>query len=139
MVRVKDAEEAIARANTVSLALSGSVWTRNRDRGMAVARRIRAGAVCVNDAIVHFAVPGLPFGGVGESGFGRSHGPEGLAEMTRTRSVLVDRLGLEREPWWYPYDRTTQRMLRGTLLVRVRGGVGGLVAGLMHVLTGRKP
>jgi succinate-semialdehyde dehydrogenase/glutarate-semialdehyde dehydrogenase len=139
VVRVEDAEEAIARAYEVSLALSGSVWTRSRDRGLAVARRLRAGAICVNDVIVHFAVPGLPFGGVGESGFGRSHGPEGLAEMTRTRGILIDRFGLEREPWWYPYDRKTQRMLRGTLLARVRGGVGGLVSGVLHVLTGRKP
>ena len=64
--------------------LSASVWTRDRARGVAVARRLRAGAVCVNDALVHFGVPGLPFGGVGESGFGRSHGVEGLREMTRT-------------------------------------------------------
>lgn len=138
VVRVKDVDEAVSRANDVPLALSASVWTRNKDRGVAVARRLRAGAVSVNDVIVHFAVPGLPFGGVGESGFGRSHGPEGLGEMTRTRSILVDRFGLEREPWWYPYDKKTQRMMTGTLLIRVQGGLKGLAAGIRHILTGRK-
>ena len=138
VVRVKDAEEAISRANEVRLGLSASVWTRDRSRGISVARRLRAGAVCVNDAIVHFGIPALPFGGVGESGFGRAHGVEGLEEMTRTRSILVDRLGLEREPWWFPYDRKTQRMLSGTLLARVKGGVRGLAAGVFHVLTGKR-
>jgi succinate-semialdehyde dehydrogenase/glutarate-semialdehyde dehydrogenase len=138
VVRVKDAEEAIARANEVQLGLSASVWTRDRSRGISVARRLRAGAVSVNDAIVHFGVPSLPFGGVGESGFGRTHGVEGLEEMTRSRSILVDRMGLAREPWWFPYDKKTQRMLSGTLLARVRGGVRGLAAGVLHVLTGKR-
>lgn len=138
VVRVKDVEEAIRRANEIPLALSASVWTGNRDRGIAIARRIRAGAVSVNDAVVHFGIPGLPFGGVGESGFGRSNGEEGLREMTRTRSVAVDRLGLKREPWWYPYSKRTERLLRATLLFRLRGGLRGIGAAV-RVLIRRKP
>jgi len=138
VVRVKDAEEAVKRANEGRLGLSASVWTRDRGRGIALAQRLRAGGVCVNDALVHFGVPSLPFGGVGESGFGRSNGLEGLREMTRSRSVLVDRMGLEREPWWFPYTRTSERMLKGTLLFRLKGGVLGLVAGAVYALKGNR-
>ncbi len=138
IVRVKDAEDALRRANETPYGLSASVWTRDRGRGLAVAQRIRAGAVCVNDALVHFGVPGLPFGGVGESGFGRTHGVEGLEEVTRSRGVVIDRLGLVREPWWFPYSRATERMLKGTLLVRMKGGLGGVLAGAFHILKGRR-
>lgn len=138
IVRVRDVEEAIERANGLPFGLSASVWTTNRSRGVSIAQRLRAGAVCVNDALVHFGVPSLPFGGVGESGFGRSHGLDGLREMTRTRSVLVDRLNLEREPWWFPYSRRTERLLRATVLFRLRGGVRGLFAAAMHLLTGKR-
>ena len=138
LVRVKDEEEAVQKANEIPLGLSASVWTRNRSRGISLALRLRAGAVCVNDALVHFGVPSLPFGGVGESGFGRSNGEEGLKEMTRTRSVVVDRLGLRREPWWFPYSRSTERILKGTLLFRVKGGVRGVLAGVIHMVRGKR-
>jgi len=138
IVRVKDAEEAVRRANETPLALSASVWTADRARGMDLAGRIRAGAVSVNDALVHFGIPGLPFGGVGESGFGRTNGEEGLRELTRTRSVAVDRLGLKREPWWYPYSRSTERLLRATLLFRLKGGLRGLASAALFLVKGRR-
>jgi acyl-CoA reductase-like NAD-dependent aldehyde dehydrogenase len=138
IVRVKDVEEAVERSNELPYGLSASVWTKDRARGVSVAQRLRAGAVSVNDALVHFGVPALPFGGIGESGFGRSHGLDGLREMTRTRSILVDRLNLEREPWWFPYSRRTERILRATVLFRLKGGVRGLFAAAMHLLTGKR-
>jgi succinate-semialdehyde dehydrogenase/glutarate-semialdehyde dehydrogenase len=138
IVQVKDGEEALRIANQVPYGLSASVWTRDRSRGLAVAHRLRAGAVCVNDAIAHFGVPSLPFGGVGESGYGRSHGDEGLSEMTRIRSVLVDRLNLEREPWWFPYSRGTERLLNATVLFRLKGGLRGLLAGGFYLLKGTR-
>ncbi|MBT8395692.1 MAG: aldehyde dehydrogenase family protein [Gemmatimonadetes bacterium] len=136
VVRVKDCEEAIHLANETPYGLSASVWTKDRKRGLALARRIRAGAVCVNDALAHFGIAGLPFGGVGESGFGRSHGIEGLEEVTRSRSLLVDRMGIEREPWWFPYNRGTERLLRGALLFRLRGGLKGAFAAIALMVKG---
>ena len=138
LIRVKDGEEAVQKANEGPYGLSASVWTADRSRGISLALRLRAGAVCVNDALVHFGIPSLPFGGVGESGFGRSNGEEGLKEMTRTRSVLVDRMGLKREPWWFPYSRSTRRLLEGTLRFRLTGGVRGLWDGATHFLRGQR-
>ena len=64
-----------------------------------------AGGVSVNDVLSHYAIPGLPVGGVGESGFGWRRGVAGLEELTRTRSVVVHRTGLTRELWWFPYNK----------------------------------
>ncbi|MGW8265221.1 MAG: aldehyde dehydrogenase family protein [Longimicrobiales bacterium] len=131
LVRVKHQEEAIRRANEGRFALSASVWTGDRRRGMDVASRLRVGGVTVNDVLVHFGIPGLPFGGVGESGFGRTKGLDGLAELTRTQGTVVDRAGLEREPWWFPYTRATEMALWATFLFRWKGGIRGLFSGAL--------
>lgn len=137
VVSVKDAEEAVAEANRSAYGLSASVWTGDRARGVELARRLDVGGVCVNDVLTHYAVPGLPFGGVKDSGFGRSGGVEGLAELTRSRSILVDRARRAREPWWFPYSRGTERLLRSVLVFRRKGGVRGFVAGIVSFLRRR--
>src|SRR6266403_1348031 len=100
---VADAEEAIARANDSPFALSASVWTRDTNRGEAIAKRLRAGAVMVNDAISYFAIAEAPHGGCGASGWGRTHGKAGLLEMVQTKYIDVDRLPGREKPWWYRY------------------------------------
>lgn len=134
LVPVRDAEDAVRRSNSGSLGLSASVWTQDRSLGLSVAQRLRVGAVCVNDVLTYYGVPGLPFGGVGESGFGKNKGLEGLGELTRSRSVVVDRIGLKREPWWFPYSKTSERLLRAALLYRWKGGLKGMAAGAAFLL-----
>jgi len=134
VVPVKDEEEAVQRANEGEYALSASVWTGDQRRGREVAARLRAGGVTVNDALVHYGIPALPFGGSGQSGFGRTRGLDGLAELTRTRVTVVDRIGLRREPWWFPYSRSTEVTLWAALLFRWRGGLKGLVSGGLALL-----
>jgi succinate-semialdehyde dehydrogenase/glutarate-semialdehyde dehydrogenase len=134
VVKVRDEREAIDRANEGSFGLFASVWTRRRARGLRVARSLRAGGVSINDTLSHYALPSLPMGGVGHSGFGRTRGEAGLLEMTRTRSIFEDRLGLRREPWWYPYTAFSLRLHR--TLVQWRGGSGwdGMVRALRTFL-----
>lgn len=134
IVAVKDAEEAIRRTNASRFGLSASVWSGKRARGLEVAGGLRVGGVSVNDVLVHYGVPGLPFGGFRESGFGRTRGLEGLGGMTRTRSVVVNRLNLNTEPWWFPYDRSTEVTLWATLQFRWKGGLKGLLAGVMNLV-----
>jgi aldehyde dehydrogenase (NAD+) len=93
--------------------------------------------VSVNDVLIHYAVPALPLGGVGESGFGRRRGLEALDEMTRTRALLFDRAGLAREPWWFPYSDRGVSLLRAVLELRGRGGLAGL-RGAVRALRGRR-
>jgi len=89
VVRVRDAEEAIERANASEYALGASVYSRRR--GEEIARRLKAGMVAVNGVITYSFVPGLPFGGSGESGFGRKHGEEGLKEFVRPKAIARQR------------------------------------------------
>ncbi len=99
----RDAESAIARANDSSFALAASVWTGDTRRGEAVAKRLRAGAIMVNDAISYFAIAEAPHGGCGASGWGRTHGKAGLLEMVQTKYIDMDRLPRREKPWWYRY------------------------------------
>ncbi|MFF5232689.1 aldehyde dehydrogenase family protein [Dactylosporangium sp. NPDC000521] len=89
--RVADADEALRRANATTYGLAGSIFTRRRATGRALAAGLRAGAVSVNSVLGYAAVPALPFGGVGDSGFGRVHGADGLREFSRAKSVTWQR------------------------------------------------
>ncbi|MBP2476811.1 aldehyde dehydrogenase (NAD+) [Crossiella equi] len=83
--RVKDVDEAVRLANASRYGLGGTVYSKSR--GVELARRLRSGMVSVNSVISFAAIPGLPFGGVGDSGFGRIHGEDGLREFTRPQAV----------------------------------------------------
>lgn len=124
---VEHVAEAIEQANRGGYGLFASVWTGDRERGLRAARQLSAGGVSVNDVLSHYAVPGMPMGGQGESGFGRRRGLEGLLEMTRSRSIFADRRGLAREPWWYPYTPNSLRLTRLLLDWRGLGGIRGLL------------
>jgi len=106
---VSDVEEAIVRANDSPFALSASVWTRDTNRGEAIAKRLRAGAVMVNDAISYFAIAEAPHGGCSASGWGRTHGKAGLLEMVQTKYIDMDRLPSREKPWWYRYGADLER------------------------------
>jgi acyl-CoA reductase-like NAD-dependent aldehyde dehydrogenase len=106
---VEDAEEAVVRANDSAFALAASVWTSDAKRGQAIAARLRAGAVMVNDAISYFGIAEAPHGGCGASGWGRTHGTAGLLEMVRQKYIDVDRLPGREKPWWYRYGADLER------------------------------
>ncbi|MHC3455109.1 aldehyde dehydrogenase family protein [Streptomyces prasinus] len=88
---VADVDEAVRRTNASRYALGAAVFCGSRREGAAIASRLRAGAVSVNSVLGFAAVPALPFGGSGDSGFGRVHGAEGLRAFTAPQSVTVRR------------------------------------------------
>ena len=91
IMKVKDEAEAIRLANDSEYGLGGSVWSEDIARAEAVAHRLQASSVLVNDSIVQFGVPLLPFGGVKKSGNGRTHGKEGLLAFTQSYAYTVSR------------------------------------------------
>ncbi len=87
VVPYDDDDHAVALANESDFGLSGSVWTSDRDRGVAVASRVRTGTCAINSGII--VDPKSPFGGFKASGIGREMGPEGLSAFLETRTVVL--------------------------------------------------
>jgi acyl-CoA reductase-like NAD-dependent aldehyde dehydrogenase len=117
--RVPDVDEAVRLANGTDYGLGATVFSAKD--GDAIAARLRCGMVAVNGVISFAGIPALPFGGVGDSGFGRIHGEDGLREFTRPQAVARQRFPL-------PIAVTSFR--------RTSGGMKALL-GLVKVLRGR--
>jgi len=120
---VKDAREAIAQASDSPFALAASIWTRNKARGMELAKELRAGAVMVNDAISYFGIAEAPHGGCGASGWGRTHGQAGLLEMVQMKYIDIDGLPRSEKPWWYRYGAELERAADAFLQFEFSGGI----------------
>ena len=109
----KTDNEAVALANDSEFGLAASVFTSNKKRGEAIARRIDAGTVMVNDMISCFGISEAPHGGVKASGIGRTHGRFGLEEMVWPKYVDSDRMPGMKKPWWYGYGAAFQEQMGG--------------------------
>ena len=83
IMRVDDEADAVRMANDSPFGLSASVWSGDPARAGRVARQLQTGSVIINDTIAHFGVPQMPFGGVKQSGFGRTHGKAGVLQFTQ--------------------------------------------------------
>jgi acyl-CoA reductase-like NAD-dependent aldehyde dehydrogenase len=112
--------EAVSYANAGRYGLGSAVFTRNRRAGMSAARSLRTGMTSVNSVIGFATVPALPFGGVGESGFGRIHGADGLREFSRPKAITRQRM---RPPITLTsFERTDKDMRRIVTLVTLLHG-----------------
>lgn len=117
VMRVRDAEQAIALANDSEYGLSATIYTRDLRRGEALARQLQCGDAGINQPQLIFGTPSLPMGGVKASGVGRRGGPEGLLRFVRTQSILTDRL-IGVRPELAQHNQTTRQLY--TLLRRAR-------------------
>jgi len=88
VIRVQDAEEAIAVANDSKYGLAGGVWSSDISKALDIARRVRSGTWWVN---TYGSISGdLPFGGYGQSGLGREGGPQGYEAYTELKSIVIE-------------------------------------------------
>jgi acyl-CoA reductase-like NAD-dependent aldehyde dehydrogenase len=122
IIRVKDEEEAIRRANEEGYNLTASIWTKSKARAHAIGSRVRAGTISVNDQAASAGAPWGLWGGVGESGYGRLHGTIGIQEFAVPTHVATTLLPKMKKAWWYPYDAPTLETFRG--FADIVGGKG---------------
>ena len=112
--------EAVSYANAGKYGLGSAVFAKDRSAAMTAARSLRSGMTSVNSVIGFATVPALPFGGVGESGFGRIHGADGLREFSRPKAIT--------RQWMRPplnltsFRRTDRDMRRVVTLVTLLHG-----------------
>ncbi|WP_280362605.1 succinic semialdehyde dehydrogenase [Nocardia wallacei] len=116
---VADVEEAITLANDTEYGLNASVWAASKAEGERIAARLHAGTVCVDEGYAPaWGSTGAPMGGMGISGVGRRHGPDGLLKFTEPQTVVVTRFLNLDAPWgvpqskWQPFLMGVARAIR---------------------------
>jgi len=109
----KTDEEAIKLANDSVFGLTASVWTKDIARGRRLAERIDAGTVMVNEVVYTHGIAQTPWGGVKESGYGRTHGRMGLLELVTPTHIHVNRISFLPDLWWFRYDAGASKLFGG--------------------------
>lgn len=121
IAKVSSAEEGLRLANQTTFGLGSSVFGKAGVRDMA--NRIRAGMTAINSVLAFSAMPSLPFGGVGESGFGRIHGDEGLREFTRTKATAEEKFSLPMSMMSFKLPENMYDRMSGMIQQLYGGGV----------------
>ena len=116
ITRVADADEAVRKANDTAFGLGGAVY--GGAAAKEIAGRLRSGMTSVNSVLAFAGIPELPFGGVGESGFGRIHGEDGLKEFTRAKAITHKRYGIPFEMMVFDRPSYLPGLLRRVLKLR---------------------
>ena len=132
---------AASAQTTPNFGLGASVWTKDRAKGERMARRIESGMVWINDHSYTHAACQCSWGGVKDSGLGRSHSKFGFYECVDIKLVSWEP-GLTRDFWWQPYDRTLGEAVRASArLLYGRNGqrLKALREGGVPLMQGRRP
>ncbi|HEY2259007.1 MAG TPA: aldehyde dehydrogenase family protein [Solirubrobacteraceae bacterium] len=116
-VTVVDSEgEAVRLANDSVFGLGASVWTTDRSKGERIARELECGMVWINDHMFSHGACQCSWGGVKESGLGRTHSKFGLYECVNVKLRVWEGSAI-RNAWWHPYDETLGRALKQTAAI----------------------
>ncbi|HKH15007.1 MAG TPA: aldehyde dehydrogenase family protein [Solirubrobacterales bacterium] len=123
VMKVQDADEAVRMANDSRYGLSASVFAGTSSDGEAIARRIEAGAVNVNDVLTTYFAMGVPMGGWKDSGIGFRHASYGIKKFVRPESIVAPRMKQgKRDPLWFPYTSARRKLInRANRFINARG------------------
>jgi acyl-CoA reductase-like NAD-dependent aldehyde dehydrogenase len=114
VMKVRDADEAVAMANDTRYGLSASVMSRDTKRAEQVARRLEVGATNIDDVLTNYFLQNLPMGGWKQSGVGARHGAYGIKRFCRTEAIVSPRFQQgKRDPFWFPHRKRNRRLIAG--------------------------
>ncbi|MBC7797671.1 MAG: aldehyde dehydrogenase family protein, partial [Pyrinomonadaceae bacterium] len=109
----KTDDEAVRLANDSDFGLTASVWTSDTKRGKRIAKQIEAGTVTINEVLYTHGIAQTPWGGVKQSGYGRTHGKLGLMELVYPQHIHTNNLPFLPSLWWFDYSPDAQNLFRG--------------------------
>jgi succinate-semialdehyde dehydrogenase/glutarate-semialdehyde dehydrogenase len=130
IMKVSSAAEAVRLANDTPYGLNASIFSTDRERARRLARQIQSGNVCINDVIASYLAIEAPYGGMKESGVGRRKGLWELDDFSQPQTIMEDRVGLKREPFWYPYRESVVETIDRALDGLYRRGIAAKIKGL---------
>lgn len=133
IVKVASTEEAVRRANETAFGLGSAVFGK---RARELADRVRAGMTSVNSVMAFSAITALPFGGIGESGFGRIHGDHGIREFTRTKATAEQVFNLPMNMMSFRQPKGAVDRIRGMIKQLYGAGVVAKAKDLLDKLRG---
>jgi acyl-CoA reductase-like NAD-dependent aldehyde dehydrogenase len=117
--RIAQAAQAVTAINDSPYGLGAAVFAASIEEGEQLARRLRVGAVCVNDAAINYHALELPMGGLRQSGIGVRHSAEGIRKFTNPQAILIGPRWLpDHEPQMYPARASRSRAI-GRLLALI--------------------
>jgi len=131
---VRNDEEAVVFANHSAFGLAASVWTKDRQRGMGIARRLESGSVMINDVIVSFGMTEAGWTGIKKSGIGWVHGEKGLDEMVNIQYVNYDPQYKLQKFWWFPYSESMISGMKAGMDFLFHGSLIRRIASLPRVI-----
>jgi len=131
LMTFKGQEEAVSLANDSPFALNGSVWTADVEKGREIATRLRSGTITINNVAYTYGLGATPWGGRGDSGFGRTHGDAGFEELIERQHVHMDRGKFPSEIWWPPYGKEGMEAMHDFTGLAFNGERDGLLQKLL--------
>jgi succinate-semialdehyde dehydrogenase / glutarate-semialdehyde dehydrogenase len=112
----RDVDDAVERANATAFGLGSSVFSK--ERGREIAARLRAGGTTINSVLTFVGIPSLPFGGVGDSGFGRFHGDDGLREFCRPKATTSKKFSMGKDMQAFPREPDAYKIVSRVLKLK---------------------
>ncbi|MDP2036766.1 MAG: aldehyde dehydrogenase family protein, partial [Ignavibacteria bacterium] len=135
VMKFSDYKEAVRLANDSYLGLTASVWSKSNSRAENIAKRIKAGAITINDHLMSHGLAETPWGGFKQSGIGRTHGKLGFDEMTQPMVIVKDILPfVKKNLWWHPFSKKLFFGLKGLLDFLYNKSIGKKANGILKLL-----